>query len=98
VPQSAQSGRGLHHDTPRAGHALLGAVQSAAGQFGRTKRAKFIWVRQDGSDLAFLGRLADEGQLKPAIGQIFPLERAGEAHALSEQGHVRGKIVLEVGS
>jgi NADPH:quinone reductase-like Zn-dependent oxidoreductase len=30
------------------------------------------------------------------VAQTFPLDHAGEAHALSEQGHVRGKIVLEV--
>ena len=82
---------------PRPGTLFWGAVQSAAGLFVRARRAKFMWVRQEGSDLAFLGRLADDGRLKPVIAQTFPLERAREAHALSEQGHVRGKIVLEVG-
>jgi NADPH:quinone reductase-like Zn-dependent oxidoreductase len=75
-----------------------GAVQSAAGLFGAAPRAKFMWARPDGSDLAYLGRLADEGRLKPVIGQTFPLESARDAQELSEQGHVRGKIVLEVGS
>ncbi len=83
---------------PDPGTLFSGAVQSAAGVFVRARRAKFLWVRQEGSDLAFLGRLADEGRLRTVIGQTFPLERAREAHALSEQGHVRGKIVLEVGS
>jgi NADPH:quinone reductase-like Zn-dependent oxidoreductase len=73
-----------------------GAVQAAAELFGQARRAKFMWVRQDGADLAFLGQLADQGRLKPTIARTFPLEKAGEAHALSEQGHVRGKIVLEV--
>jgi NADPH:quinone reductase-like Zn-dependent oxidoreductase len=56
-----------------------------------------MWVRQDGADFAFLGQLADQGRIKPTIARTFPLEKAGEAHYLSEQGHVRGKIVLEVG-
>ena len=81
---------------PDPGTLFWGAVQSAVGVFVRARRAKFLWVRQEGSDLAFLGRLADEGRLRPAIGQTFPLERARDAHALSEQGHVRGKLVLEV--
>jgi NADPH:quinone reductase-like Zn-dependent oxidoreductase len=82
---------------PDPGTLFWGAVQSAAGLLGHARRAKFMWVRQEGSDLALLGRLADEGRLKPVIAQTFPLERAREAHALSGQGHVRGKIVLEVG-
>lgn len=73
-----------------------GAVQSAAALLGRARRAKFMWVRQDGADLAFLGQLADQGKLRPAIARTLPLEQAAEAHTLSEEGHVRGKIVLEV--
>ena len=60
------------------------------------KKAKFLMVRPEGSDLAFLGALADQGRLRPTIGRTFPLERARDAHEVSEDGHVRGKIVLEV--
>lgn len=73
-----------------------GAVQSAASLFGRARRAMFMWVRQEGSDLAFLGQLADQGKLRPEIARTFPLEQVREAHALSEEGHGRGKIVLIV--
>jgi NADPH:quinone reductase-like Zn-dependent oxidoreductase len=41
-------------------------------------------------------KLVDEGRVKPIISKILPLEAAEEAHRLSEQGHVRGKIVLRV--
>jgi NADPH:quinone reductase-like Zn-dependent oxidoreductase len=30
------------------------------------------------------------------VQQSFPLERAADAHALLEDGHVRGKLVLTV--
>jgi NADPH:quinone reductase-like Zn-dependent oxidoreductase len=53
-------------------------------------------VRPDGSDLAYLGALADAGRLRPTIGRTFPLERARDAHEVSEAGHMRGKIVLEI--
>jgi NADPH:quinone reductase-like Zn-dependent oxidoreductase len=82
---------------PDPGNLFWGAVQSAAGLLGRARRAKFLWVRQEGADLGYLGRLADEGRLRPVIGETFSLGRGREAHALSEQGHTRGKIVLEVG-
>ena len=81
---------------PAPGVLFWGAVQSAAGLFGRAKRAKFLMVSPERADLAFLGQLADEGRLKPVVTRTFPLERAHEAHDASEQGHTRGKIVLEV--
>jgi NADPH:quinone reductase-like Zn-dependent oxidoreductase len=71
-----------------------GAVQSSAGLFGRARRAKFMWCHSEGSDLAYLGCLAEKGWIKPAIVQTLPLEQAREAHSLSERGHVPGKIVL----
>ena len=71
-------------------------AQRIAGLIGRPKKAKFLMARPDGNDLAFLGKLADEGRLRPTIGRTFPLERAGEAQEASEEGHRRGKIVLEV--
>jgi NADPH:quinone reductase-like Zn-dependent oxidoreductase len=35
------------------------------------------------------------GDVKVAIAARFPLERAEEAHALSQTGRVTGKIILE---
>ena len=40
--------------------------------------------------------LVHEGRLKPHVEEIFPLERAAEAHERLEAGHVRGKLVLSV--
>jgi NADPH:quinone reductase-like Zn-dependent oxidoreductase len=75
-----------------------GAVQSAVGLFGRAPRAKFLMVRPEGTDLEFLGRLADQGRLRPTLALTLPLERAREAQDASQEGHTRGKIVLEIGS
>ncbi len=74
---------------------VFGPILAVARLFGRVGKAKFMWVRQEGFDIASLGVLADHGKLKPEVARTFPLDRAREAHALSEPGHVRGKIVLE---
>ena len=55
-------------------------------------------VDRDRTTAAF-ARLADltaSGVIRPRIDHAFPLERAGEALALVEDGHVLGKVVVEV--
>jgi len=81
---------------PGPGVLFWGALGSVARVFGRASQARFVMVRPEGADLALLGELAGQGRLRPTIGRTFPLERAREAHDASEQGHVRGKIVLEI--
>ena len=46
--------------------------------------------------LEALAALAAEGKLRPHVERTFPLEEAGAAHALGEQGRTRGKLVLTV--
>jgi NADPH:quinone reductase-like Zn-dependent oxidoreductase len=48
------------------------------------------------SDLQQLAELADAGILKTIITEVLPLTEIRKAHELSEQGHVRGKIVIKV--
>jgi NADPH:quinone reductase-like Zn-dependent oxidoreductase len=43
-----------------------------------------------------LAQLIDANKIKPVIAMILPLKDAAEAHRISEQGHTRGKIVLQV--
>lgn len=57
---------------------------------------RYVFVRPDPADLAALCELAEEGRLTVEVSQVFPLERAAEAQALSQQGHTRGKLVLDV--
>jgi NADPH:quinone reductase-like Zn-dependent oxidoreductase len=43
-----------------------------------------------------LAQLVVSGDVRPQIGEIFPLENAPQAHAASETGHGRGRILLRV--
>jgi NADPH:quinone reductase-like Zn-dependent oxidoreductase len=57
----------------------------------------YIFVRPSGYDLGeHITPLVQEGRLKPHVEEVFPLERAAEAHERLEAGHVRGKLVLSV--
>ncbi|BBA96962.1 putative alcohol dehydrogenase [Actinacidiphila reveromycinica] len=50
----------------------------------------------DSTLLAEAARLGGEGRYVPRIERSYPLEEIAKAHAASEQGHVRGKIVVTV--
>jgi NADPH:quinone reductase-like Zn-dependent oxidoreductase len=56
----------------------------------------YVFVRPDGDELRELAELVHQGRLRPHVEEVFPLERAAEAHARVEDGHVRGKLVLSV--
>jgi NADPH:quinone reductase-like Zn-dependent oxidoreductase len=47
--------------------------------------------------LSQAAELIRAGRFSLPVAETFPLERIAEAHALSETGHVRGKLVLLVG-
>ena len=53
-------------------------------------------ARANGGQLAEIGRLIDQGKVRPVIMAAYPLAEAGHAHEQLERGHVRGKIVLVV--
>jgi NADPH:quinone reductase-like Zn-dependent oxidoreductase len=53
-------------------------------------------VRSSGEQLAELACLIDTGRLRVGIDSVFPLSEAAQAHARAEQGHLQGKIALQV--
>lgn len=81
---------------PRVSAFFWIAIHPLRVLLGHDKQVKFIIVKPSGKDLAVLGRLVAEGTLIPHIARTFPLEEVAAAHLLSETGHSRGKLVLEV--
>ncbi|KRV51232.1 alcohol dehydrogenase [Wenjunlia vitaminophila] len=57
---------------------------------------RYVFAQPSYADLTSLGNLADAHKLSVHVTRTFPLEEAAEALRLSQQGHTRGKIVLEV--
>jgi NADPH:quinone reductase-like Zn-dependent oxidoreductase len=46
------------------------------------------------ADLRQLADLAAVGAFRPVIDRVYPLENAADAHAVVDQGHKRGSVVL----
>ncbi len=77
------------------GHKGVKALgEQLAPQFGVTFVVAF--VHPSGEQMAEMAQLFDDGQLKTHLDTILLLKDVGQAHTLSEGGHVRGKLVLAV--
>lgn len=63
-----------------------------AAQFGGAA----VQRDQSGAALAEVAGLVADGTLTVHVDHIFPLEQAGDALALVEAGHARGKVVIQV--
>ncbi|MFB8385645.1 NADP-dependent oxidoreductase [Microbacterium sp. NPDC055910] len=68
----------------------------AAAAHAAGVRATSYKVIPDGRALATIAGLIDSGSLRIHVDDVFDLSDAAAAHALLEQGHARGKIVLRV--
>lgn len=75
-----------------------GKLVTIAGQPKATEQpmAESWWLQPNGQELAKLGALVSQGQIKVVLDRTLPLTEAGvqAAHRRSESHHARGKIVL----
>jgi NADPH:quinone reductase-like Zn-dependent oxidoreductase len=54
-------------------------------------------ARAEDGDVNVLGRLIEEGALRPVIDRVYPLAQIAEAHRLAEAGHKKGAVVVRIG-
>ena len=74
---------------------MLGQPNAAlAKQYGVTAIGQMTHVTTD--VLKRLAQLVDSGTIKIHVEKAFPLDKAKEAFQLLEEGHPRGKVVLEI--
>lgn len=59
-------------------------------------RAVHILAKNSATQLTKIAELVDTGYLRPHISEVLPLREARNAYELSQGGHTRGKIVLQV--
>ena len=79
------------------------AVLRAGGRHGSIAQSEvseagglYLWVRPDAAGLRALADLADEGKLTVPVAHTFSLAKAADAFRLSQTGHVRGKVIVEI--
>jgi NADPH:quinone reductase-like Zn-dependent oxidoreductase len=81
------------------GAALADAVRSAARVVSVAEEADgatYFVVEPSHAELVELARLADAGDLRPAVDSVFSLEEAGAAFDRVAEHGKRGKVVLRV--
>jgi len=85
------------HGTLVSVRGLPTRLSDAAAMLGR-KGPYFAAVRtaERGSDLAFLSRLINSGELKIPVDRVFPLSEIQEAHRYAEGPEVCGKVVVSM--
>lgn len=62
----------------------------------RRKAFLMTQVKPRGGDLEKISALIEAGKLKPVVERTYSFDQISEAHRESENGHVRGKLVLEL--
>ena len=65
--------------------------------FGRAQGIRFARAgRAAVTNLGEIRELVEKGKLRPVVGKVFPLAQARQAQELSQTGHGRGRIVLQM--
>ena len=82
----------------KQGGVLVSTVEEPSAETAEAHgvRAALVSTRADTGQLAEIARLVDAGMLRPIVEAVFPLNEARRAQELSQTGHARGKIVLQV--
>lgn len=79
---------------------LTGASPLKDGQLiaKRGFKGGIMLVRPVKEHLTHITELIEEGALTTTVSHVLPLSEVRQAHKLSESGHTRGKIVLQINS
>lgn len=82
----------------RHGGALISTLEEPdkAKALAKAATAKHYMATPNAAELAEIGRLIEDGKIRPVVAQTFPLADVARAESALEQGHVQGKIVLTV--
>jgi len=82
----------------KKGGLLVSTVGAANAELAARAGIRAVNMVSKGSaaDLSELAGLVERGDVKPRMGEVFPLEQAREAQDASQQHRARGKILLKI--
>jgi alcohol dehydrogenase len=63
---------------------------------GRHAQYSFLFMRANGSQLAEITSLIDDGIIRPVVDRVFPFASTKEAMAYVEAGRAKGKVVVSM--
>jgi NADPH:quinone reductase-like Zn-dependent oxidoreductase len=82
----------------KRGGILVSTVEAPDPADAEAHRARgaLVDTQANPGELAEIAKLVDAGMVRPIVEAVFPLPEARHAQELSQTGHARGKIVLQV--
>ncbi len=96
VPEPRTASKDLQSGPARA--ALFWAaswrVRREARKHGVAYR--YMFMHPSGADLSDLAALIDQQKLEVVIDRVFPFAQIADAFAYLEQGHAKGKVVVQM--
>jgi len=84
-----------------AGPLVTAALWAASAKIRRAARRhgvgyRYMFMHPSGEDLGLLAGLVDNGALKAVTDRVFGFGQIAEAFAYLEQGHAKGKVVVQM--
>ena len=96
VPEPQTASKDLHAGPTRAMlfWAASWHIRRQARKHGVAYR--YLFMRPSGTDLSELATLIDQQKLEIVIDRIFPFAHIADAFAYLEQGHAKGKVIVQM--
>ena len=83
----------------RPGGIFVTVAARLAEDAGKAQNIRAVGAGRASTDkLQQISELIEAKQLKPAVGAVFPLADVRQAQELSQTGHGRGRIILQIGN
>lgn len=80
-------------------HMLRTVLRGSLAKFTGGKSIGLLGIaKPNGEDLEFIAELIEAGKVMPVIDRRYPLSSTAEALGYLEEGHARGKVIIQVDS